>query len=83
METIAAFGGSVVQRRIVMGIFDWLLNHGEEEEDLTGEGQPLIPSKAAAGPDIDAGRTKTQTENDLCRVKSPYDQDTNRFHPRK
>ena len=64
MERIerAAFGGGVVRRSIAMGIFDWLLSHGDEEEDWTGEAPPLIPSKAAPGRDIDADRTKTQTE---------------------
>lgn len=60
-----------------MGIFDWLLNHGDEEEELTGEGPPLIPSKAAAGPD--AGHTKTQTAKDLRRVQGQYGADSDSF----
>ena len=85
MERIerAAFGGGVVRRSIAMGIFDWLLSHGDEEEDWTGEGPPLIPSKAAAGRDIDAGRAKTQTEKDLRRVQSQYDPDSDSFDPKK
>ena len=41
------------------------------------------PSKAGAGPDIDAGQTKTQTEKDLRRVQGQYDPDTDSFDPKK
>lgn len=33
------------------------------------------PSKAGAGPDNDAGRTKTETEKNLRRVQGQYDPD--------
>ena len=43
-----------------MGIFDWLLGHGDEEEGWTGgwtgEQPPPIPSEAGAWPDLDEGR---------------------------
>lgn len=41
------------------------------------------PSKAGAGPDVDAGRRKTKTEKDLRRVESQYDPDKDRFDPKK
>ena len=40
------------------------------------------PSKPGAGPDIDAGRTKTQTEKDLRRVQGQYAK-TDSFDPKK
>ena len=40
-------------------------------------------SKPGAGADIDAGRTKTQTEKDLRRVQGQYDPDSDSFDPTK
>jgi hypothetical protein len=60
-----------------MGIFDFLLRR-ERSKDA----QPP-PSKAGAGPDIDAGRRKTRTEKNLRKVASQYDPENNRFDPDK
>lgn len=37
------------------------------------------PSWAGAGPDIDEGRTMTETERDLRRIQSQYDSKSGRF----
>ena len=75
--------GGLVQGSIAMGIFDWLLGHGDEEEDWTRDQPPPIPSKAGAGPELDEGRHKTQTEKALRRVEGQYDPETDRFAPEK
>jgi hypothetical protein len=62
-----------------MGISEYLLGSGDKDPDHV---QPP-PSKAGKGPDIDAGRTKTQTEKDLRRVQSQYDPETESFDPKK
>ena len=61
-----------------MGFFDWLVGN-DNERDAPRHHPPPIPSKASVGPDIDAGRVKTQTEKDLRRVESQYDPDTDSF----
>ncbi len=66
-----------------MGIFDWLLGPDDEEEDLPRHNPPPIPSKGGTGPDIDASRTKTRTEQDLRRVQDQYDPDSDSFNPEK
>ena len=42
---------------------------------------PPRPSKAGAGPEIDAGPAKTPT--DLRRVQGQYDPDSDSFDPKK
>ena len=54
-----------------MGIFDWLLSHGDDEQEPQEEvrTQPTS-SKTGAGPDINAVRRPTKTEKDLRRVEA-------------
>lgn len=54
-----------------------------EREERRREGEQPPPSKGGAGPSIDEGREKTQTEKDLRRVQSQYDPKHNRFDPKK
>ena len=56
-----------------MGILEYLLgpNVGATDE--------VQPSKAGAGPDVDAGRRKTRTEKDLRCVQSQYDAEIDSF----
>lgn len=54
-----------------------------DEDVRRREGEQPPPSKAGAGPSIDEGREKTQTEKDLRRVQSQYDPKHNRFDPEK
>ena len=61
-----------------MGLFDWLAGTDDERDAPRHHPSP-IPSKAGTGPDIDAGRVKTQTEKDLRRVEGQYDPDTESF----
>jgi hypothetical protein len=65
-----------------MGIFGWLLGQ-EDEEQEPRHSPPSIAAKDVAGPDIDAGREKTQTEKDLRRVESLYDAESDSFKPEK
>ena len=58
-----------------MGIFEYLLGPPDKDPD---DAQPS-PSKGGAGPDVDEGRNKTQTEKDLRRVQEQYDPDTDSF----
>jgi hypothetical protein len=57
-----------------MGIFECLLGSDRDPDDA----QPP-PLKGGAGPDVDEGRPKTQTEKDLRRVQSQHDPDTDSF----
>jgi hypothetical protein len=54
----------------------------EQNRSRRSDDQPP-PSKAGAGPDIDKGRCRTQTEKDLRRVQSQYDPKHARFDPDK
>ena len=65
-----------------MGIFDWLLM-GDDEQYWPRHNPPPIPPKGGAGPDIDEGREKTQTEKDLRRVQGQYEPDSDSFDPKK
>ena len=58
-----------------MGIFGYLLGSSDRDPD---DVQPP-PSKGGAGPDLDEGRDKTQTEKDLRRVQGQHDPDTDSF----
>ena len=58
-----------------MGIFEYLLGPPDKDPD---DALPS-PSKDGAGPDVDEGRYKTQTEKDLRRVQEQYDPDTDSF----
>ena len=58
-----------------MGILDYMFGSADQDSD---DLQPA-PSKAGAGPDVDAGRRMTKTERDLRRVQEGYDPDTNSF----
>ena len=66
-----------------MGVLAWLLGRDEEKHEWPSNPPPPIPTKSGAGPDIDAGRIKTQTEKDLRRVQRQYDADTDSFDPQK
>lgn len=57
------------------------MSDSTKEPRRSGEQPP--PSKAGAGPDIDSGRRKTQTEKDLRRVQSQYDPKHDRFDSKK
>jgi hypothetical protein len=70
--------GEILEER-TMAIFDWIFGGSDEEHDRPRRQPPPIPSKASVGPDIDAGRVKTQTEKDLRRVEGQYDPDTDSF----
>jgi hypothetical protein len=79
-EKTASVGG-LVHGSIAMGIFDWLLGHGDEEEGWSGgwtAQPPPIPSKPGAGPDLDKARYKTQTEKDLG-VQGQHDPERHQF----
>jgi hypothetical protein len=56
-----------------VGIFEYLLGSSDRDPN---EGRP---SPAGVGPDIDSGRTKTQTEKDLRKVQSQYDPENDDF----
>ena len=58
-----------------MGIFEYLLGSSDRDDD---DDQPP-PSKGGAGPDVDEGRHKTQTEKDLRRVQGQHDPDADSF----
>ena len=49
-----------------MGIFEYLLGPNDKDPD---DVQPP-PSKGGSGPDIDVGRSKTETEKDLRNPKA-------------
>lgn len=58
-----------------MGIFEYLLGSSDRDRDDT---QPP-PSKGGAGPDVDKGRHKTETEKNLRLVQGQHDPDTDSF----
>jgi hypothetical protein len=64
-----------------MRFMEWLLGRKADKAPNGDETQPP-PSWAGAGPDVDTGRPKTQTEHDLRRVQSQYDPDTDSFDNR-
>jgi hypothetical protein len=61
-----------------MGILEYLLGPKEREPN---DAQPRS-SCAGAGPDVDHGRTKTDTKKDLRRVQSMYDPESGGFKGR-
>ena len=66
-----------------MGIFDWLLGNGEEEEGWTRDQPPPIPTKAGSRPVIEEVRHKTQAETDLRRGQNQYHPEVGRPAPEK
>ncbi len=66
-----------------MRLLDWLLGRDEENDGSHAGGDQPPPSWAGAGPDIDEGKTMTQTERDIRRVQSQYDPETDSFNDNK
>lgn len=66
----------------MMGLLDWLLGRTPPERAHSDDVQPP-PSWAGKGPDVDAGRRRTDTERDLRRVQSQYDPETDSFDEHK
>jgi hypothetical protein len=64
-----------------MGILNWFFGTDSDAVARQEQPPPPLPSKAGAGPDIDSGRLKTQTEKDLRRVQARYNPDKDRFDP--
>jgi hypothetical protein len=58
-----------------MGILEYLLGPPDRDPE---DAQPP-PSKGGAGPNVDDGRRKTQTESDLRHVQRQYDPASDSF----